>query len=202
MPSTYSGVNVYPASYQIPSDGDSRNASSVNAALEALGDRTTYLKNLADQLYAHYIVINAGAASGAPSSSSHAWPIGTNNPVDNLGLTLWSPMLQDDVIEYEWWASLTAASAINATLRLAISEDSTSFTDTGATWLDANAGFSRLPLSLNNTEARMIHLTACHTILAAAPSQVRMVVQCDTLDTVTAFTGWGFRYRIYRVGPL
>ena len=45
MPSPYSGADNFPASYNIPSDGDPRDAASVNVALEALGDRTTYLNN-------------------------------------------------------------------------------------------------------------------------------------------------------------
>lgn len=45
MPTPYSGVDNFPTSYNIPSDGDTRNAASVDVALEALGDRTTWLKN-------------------------------------------------------------------------------------------------------------------------------------------------------------
>lgn len=40
----YSGTPVYPSSFQIPDDGDAKNAASVDVALEALGDRTQYLK--------------------------------------------------------------------------------------------------------------------------------------------------------------
>lgn len=45
MSGTYSGNDAFPTSITIPSDGDARAASSVNAALEALADRTVYLKS-------------------------------------------------------------------------------------------------------------------------------------------------------------
>lgn len=35
---------AFPASYQIPDDGDAKNAASMNVGLEALGDRTAWLK--------------------------------------------------------------------------------------------------------------------------------------------------------------
>ncbi len=45
MSTTITGNDVYGASLTIPSDGDKRNAASVNVALQALADRTTWLKN-------------------------------------------------------------------------------------------------------------------------------------------------------------
>jgi hypothetical protein len=41
--STYTPTSVFPPSYVIPDDGDPKTASSVNIALEAIGDRTQYL---------------------------------------------------------------------------------------------------------------------------------------------------------------
>jgi hypothetical protein len=43
MSTPYAGVNVYPASFTIPDDGDAENAASINVALQALGDRTASL---------------------------------------------------------------------------------------------------------------------------------------------------------------
>jgi hypothetical protein len=54
MPSPYFGANVFPASYNIPSDGDDRDAASVNVGLEALGDRTQWLLQHALQSGAYY----------------------------------------------------------------------------------------------------------------------------------------------------
>lgn len=47
MPTAYAGTDTYPATFDIPSGGDTRNAASVNTALEALGNRTKWLKNRA-----------------------------------------------------------------------------------------------------------------------------------------------------------
>lgn len=45
MSSNIAGTDTFPATFAIPSGGDARNAASVNAALEALANRTTYLKS-------------------------------------------------------------------------------------------------------------------------------------------------------------
>lgn len=45
MSTPYAGnPAAFPTDYLIPDDGESKNATSVNVALEALGDRTAYLK--------------------------------------------------------------------------------------------------------------------------------------------------------------
>src|SRR5207247_4246848 len=48
MPTSYAGANVFPASFDIPADGEFGSAASVNVAIEALGDRTVYLQNRAN----------------------------------------------------------------------------------------------------------------------------------------------------------
>lgn len=45
MSSTITGSDSYPAGIQIPSDGDPRNASSINTPIEALANRTTHSHN-------------------------------------------------------------------------------------------------------------------------------------------------------------
>lgn len=43
MSSGYNGVDAYPVTLTIPSDGDAANASSINTPIEGLADRTTNL---------------------------------------------------------------------------------------------------------------------------------------------------------------
>lgn len=45
MGSQYAGNPVFPVDYTIPDDGDPRTAAAVNVALEALGDRTKFLRD-------------------------------------------------------------------------------------------------------------------------------------------------------------
>jgi hypothetical protein len=45
MSSQYEGLAVFPTSFAIPDDSDARDAASVGVGLEALGDRTAYLKD-------------------------------------------------------------------------------------------------------------------------------------------------------------
>lgn len=52
MPSTYTPADVWDATLALPSDGDTRYVASVNAALEALADQTTYLANRIPELVA------------------------------------------------------------------------------------------------------------------------------------------------------
>lgn len=63
--------SAYPVSFQIPDDGDSMNASSVNVAYEALADRTAWLKEWLDPLRANFdsmMALNyqAPGITGAP----------------------------------------------------------------------------------------------------------------------------------------
>lgn len=57
--STYTPTPVFPVSYVIPDDGDPKTASSVNIALEALGDRTQYLFLRGGKQVADYAAIKA-----------------------------------------------------------------------------------------------------------------------------------------------
>lgn len=90
MPTPYSGTNVYPTSYDIPSDGDARDAASVNVGLEALGDRTTYLYN---HLPAQIVFTRSFNTTGDPTTIetidnnvvANAWTK-TVNVLLNVGL--------------------------------------------------------------------------------------------------------------------
>lgn len=50
MGSQYAGAPVYPSDFTIPDDGDPQNASTMNVALEAIGDRTAYMKVRTDRI--------------------------------------------------------------------------------------------------------------------------------------------------------
>ncbi len=66
MPSAFAGdPTVFPATYLIPSDGDDRDAASVNVALEALGDRTAWLKARVSDFFEYTNSANSG---GDPTS--------------------------------------------------------------------------------------------------------------------------------------
>jgi len=65
MPSPFAGSSAtYPSTYLIPSDGDDRNAASVNVALEALGDRTEWLRARQNDYFQY---TNSTNASGDPA---------------------------------------------------------------------------------------------------------------------------------------
>jgi hypothetical protein len=48
MSTLYGGANSFPVNITIPSDGDTKDAASVNVSLEGLADRTKYLKGFID----------------------------------------------------------------------------------------------------------------------------------------------------------
>ncbi len=50
MGTQYAGSQTFPSDYTIPDDGDPEDAASVNVALEALGDRTAFLRSRLDAL--------------------------------------------------------------------------------------------------------------------------------------------------------
>jgi len=143
MPSSYSGVNVYPASFQIPSDGDLRNASSVNAGLEALGDRTAYLLNR----FNSRLVLYSEGHIQAPASFS--WPNTTGafvvseqaplKDISNTNTPWTSDILANDVIELDFCMNvlITSAAAGNQfqwQFRLVYSESASDFVS--GTWSD------------------------------------------------------------------
>ena len=88
MPSPFAGSSAtYPATYLIPSDGDDRDAASVNVALEALGDRTEFLRARQND-YFHYT--NSTSSGGDPTlietfafnTIANAWTVSTAVKVD------------------------------------------------------------------------------------------------------------------------
>jgi hypothetical protein len=98
MPTHYTGSDTYPASYDIPSGGDARNAVSVNTGLEALGDRTTWIKNRTG-IYRLVKLSDSGIVdtplSTLGSSTSLTWGTG------DVALCNPIPIETDDVIEVE-----------------------------------------------------------------------------------------------------
>lgn len=98
MPTAYTGADTYPASYDIPSGGDARSATSVNTGLEALGDRATWLKNRTG-IYRLVKLSDSGIVdtplSTLGSSTSPTWGTG------DVALCNPIPIETDDVIEVE-----------------------------------------------------------------------------------------------------
>lgn len=98
MPTAYTGADTYHASYDIPSGGDARNAASVNTGLEALGDRTTWVKNRTG-IYRLVALSDSGIVdtplSTLGSSTSPTWGTG------DVSLCNPIPIETDDVIEVE-----------------------------------------------------------------------------------------------------
>jgi hypothetical protein len=69
MSSQYAGdPDAFPSDFTIPDDGDAQDASSVNVAFEALGDRTAYLatKGLRVQVF----TFNASGTFNAPANAA------------------------------------------------------------------------------------------------------------------------------------
>ncbi len=101
MSTTYGGTNTYPALITLPSDGDTRDAASVNTGLEALADRTEYLRaqfpGLADSMF-QIVPLNApcvGLESAGWTSDgalgSHGWIQADTATAHRIGWTLPTP---------------------------------------------------------------------------------------------------------------
>ena len=188
---------------QLPSDGDTLNVASVNAALQTLFDRTQF--NSARTRDAAYTVLNAGSAGGG--SGAHNWA-GNFSIAENLGVVSIAGLKNNDVVELDWWGPLLPAASTGATVsaRLAVSENASSFTDAGATWSDANNTFGMQ--QFGDTVVRWpIYLSCTYNIVAAAPSTVKFVVQVNgstvsggvnVPTTGTPTPTWGYRYRTLR----
>jgi hypothetical protein len=81
MSTTYAGANVFPVGITIPSDGDAENASSVNVPIEALADRTVYLKAVAAVLSARLDVKDLEPALNFSASNAQSFVHAVWNPV-------------------------------------------------------------------------------------------------------------------------
>lgn len=97
MPTPYSGIDNFPASYNIPADTDNADATSVNTGLEALGDRTTWLKNRSGEMWLRTLNyttvddVSSGVSVFPPTTqwTSGAIP-GMNNATAVTGLSVLS----------------------------------------------------------------------------------------------------------------
>ena len=101
MSTTYGGTATYPALITLPSDGDTRDAASVNTGLEALADRTEYLRasfpGLADSMF-QLVPLNApcvGLESAAWTSDGnmavHGWVQSDTSAAYRIAWTLPTP---------------------------------------------------------------------------------------------------------------
>lgn len=100
MSSTYAGnAASYPANITIPSDGDARDAASVNVALEGLADRTAHLDASRDTLEGQVAALQpqftsgngAGTINGGGTSANQKMTLHTSTVTTVVG----------DVVEVE-----------------------------------------------------------------------------------------------------
>jgi len=106
MSSQYAGDDLFPTDYAIPADSDSRDATSVNVALEALGDRTKYLHNRTDDAW-RIVAHDSVALGGAPAeyrtlTETTAWTLLTD--FADPAIVYFSDLKAGDVITV-WFAA-------------------------------------------------------------------------------------------------
>jgi hypothetical protein len=132
MSHTYAGTNTYPANVTLPDDGDARTASSVNAALEGLADRTTYLNARRSEIQE---VFYAGSAvdsySVLTTTTSSTYVDVTDATVGTAGiLTLATTTIANDIIVIDARARLNLANAGE------IAYGKMQFSENGGAWAD------------------------------------------------------------------
>lgn len=187
MPTPYAGnPATFPASYNIPSDGDPADAASVNAAFEALGDRTAWLKARVTASAFVLILADTYAPGGI---FSHTWTL-DYAPSENVSLFAYTSNVQANDV-FQVWARMpigNSGSAIRATTRIAYSYDSTTGFD--GTW--AEMGSSETD---NITQTLGVTFEAealMHGQLTIASSQTKVffAVQAKGATTnITTFSG-------------
>jgi len=104
MSTQYAGNDSFPSDYTIPDDGDARAAVSVNVALEALGDRTAWLKPRLDFL--RQIGVQNWPYQNDGSFTFNTWAIG-NADWDPFN-QLWVANLYDVGGQQAWVSQLGA----------------------------------------------------------------------------------------------
>jgi hypothetical protein len=101
MSSTYAGTAAFASYITLPSDGDERNASSVNVPLETLADRTKFL-------YDRAII----AISSTDSAATSGFTTTSTSLVDVTGFTLPFTCLAGDKILVNLSADLKASAGL------------------------------------------------------------------------------------------
>lgn len=100
MPTTYNGVNTYPASITLPSDGDRCKASNYNPAWSGLADRTTWLHARIGEAY----LIKTSSAQGNENADDTL-------PVTTGGGRTWTGTTYDFTTGHSELISLSAGDA-------------------------------------------------------------------------------------------
>ncbi len=86
MASQYAGADLFPTDFLIPDDGDDEDATSVNVALEALGDRTIALQSHSPRLQVIEFLTSGTYAPAADSRIVAAWVVGCGGGGAELGV--------------------------------------------------------------------------------------------------------------------
>lgn len=128
MSSTYAGSNIYPTSITEPSDGDAVTAASVNAAIEGLADRSTYLKN-------RVALYTFATGPLAKVAGSRTWPTTTSfdqslaSGIRGSGSdTPFTGLLAGDVLLCTYVLGVSISSGTNAfEIKLVSSESATDY---------------------------------------------------------------------------
>lgn len=129
MSTTYGGANTYPANITLPSDGDVKNAASVNVPLEGLADRTAYLyarsgayRVVSVSEYAHTSLNDVPALSDTIESfTTGSYVAASNALVSIAGALVYDVLLVDVAL-----TALVTDAALGA-VRAEISENGGSF---------------------------------------------------------------------------
>lgn len=185
MPTNYAGNPLnYPTLLQLPSDGDPRSASSVNAALEGLADRTAALAKL------HLAEVETYGQDDATSSHAAASAALTLTSTFQNVVAIGSvgTLQINDVVEVAFSCYVQTSAAAPVYLRIGNS-------DTPAFGLD-----SAIVESLNGFTT-MTRITIHAWLLVTSVLATDLVLQLQAhgdVGTVTMHKGWTTIAKVYR----
>ncbi len=179
MSTTYAGTATFPASITIPSDGDTRDAASVNVGAEGLADRTVYLKQKTD---VDGVLSIRSAANTAAMSALTGMANGELCLVKGTGLYYFA---SGSAATVDAWLVFTAVGGRWILDSASFANTSPGFAAIGV----AGASANRIPASVVPNRVSQLHTnaTTSYNFGSIYPGPVTIISQSVTLaagDTV------------------
>lgn len=196
----YAGSDAFASDFTIPDDTAPPTASNLLVSIEALADRTVWLKNRtgSHRLVAsgRFVVADAGETFAVVSIGGNdaAWNSTsyTNDPT-HLQLASIAGVLVNDIIELDVSGSIGKVSATHASLSKLIVNDGGVLDVAGARFAFGDTGDTHsIPAAIVGEHVA----THNGTLVVGLDGRVTNVA-----TTLAWFGAFSFRYRVWRVNP-
>jgi hypothetical protein len=182
----YAGNDTFPASLELPDDGDDRDAAGVDVPLEALADRTVYLRNVGWRRTSQWVHDSESpVASWSFNSAAYA----PNTTDANAWLVTITNVRAGDVLVLDALVPLSGGASQDGFVRFGVTQGF------GSGGVEATApGFARIGPSAS----AVMSLSTTITATTPGPVRVRLLGKIAGGDTFAAVAFGALRATLLR----